>query len=144
MTRVSAMSQLARIPRDYLRPDGHLVKAHLVIHDVERVGIGSGLRFHVDTVVLVHRTLAEDDPVVRAVEADLHLHVGLATHHVQALDVRHVPWPLHIPEVHIVLSGSYRANEDGYEVFEPHGEAGAAFSLGLLHPNVPARRIEYQ
>ena len=138
------MSQLARIPTDYLRPDGHLVKAHLVIHDVERVGIGSRLRFHVDTVVLVHRTLAEDDPVVRPVEADLHLHVGLATHHVQALDVRHVSRPLHVPEVHIVLGGSYRANEDGCEVFEPHGEAGAAFSLSLLHPNVPARRIEYQ
>ena len=96
------------------------------------------MRFHVDTVVLVHRPLAEDDSVVRLVEADLNLHVSLPAHHVETLDVGHVPWSFHVPEVDVILgrrSSQVGGDEDGRgEVFEPHGEAGAALPPSLLHP----------
>ena len=62
------------------RPPGHWI-THLVVHDVEGVGPGPGLRLHVDAVVLVDGALAEDDAVEGSVEADLHLHVCLAAHH---------------------------------------------------------------
>ena len=96
------------------------------------------MRFHVDTVVLVHRPLAEDDSVVRLVEADLNLHVSLPAHHVKTLDVGHVPRSFHVPEVDVILrrrSSQVGGDEEGGgEVFEPHGEAGAALPPSLLHP----------
>ena len=76
---------------------------HLIVHDVEGVGGRARLRLHVDTVVLIHSPLAEDDAVEGTVEADLHLHVRLAAHHLQALYVGHVEGPFHVPEVDIVL-----------------------------------------
>ena len=98
--------------------------------------------FDVDTVVLVHRPLAEDDSVVRPVEADLDLHVRFPAHHVQTLDVGHISRSFHIPEVDVVLGlrSSEGGDDDGREVFEPHGEAGAALRPSLLHPTQPERR----
>ena len=60
--------------------------------------------FDIDTVVLVNSTFAEDDPVEGPVKADLHLHVGLAAHHLKTGDVCHVRRPLYIPEIYIVLA----------------------------------------
>ena len=80
------------------------VDYHLVIHDVERVGPGPCLRLDIDTVVLVNGALAEDDPIEGSVEADLDLHVGLATHDLKAGDVGHVRRALHIPEVQVILT----------------------------------------
>ena len=81
-----------------------LVITHLVVHDVEGVGPGPGLGLHVDAVVLVDGALAEDDPIEGSVEADLDLHVGLATHDLKAGDVGHVRRALHIPEVQVILT----------------------------------------
>ena len=110
------------------------LSTHLVVHDVEGVGRSSSLRLDVDTIVLVHGPLAEDDPIVRPVKTDLHLHVRLAAHHVQALNVGHVQRPLHVPEVDIVLSPGY-GGQGGQEAGEPHGRCQLVLGMqGLVHP----------
>ena len=83
---------------------GEKLSGHLVIHDVERIGPGSGLGLDIDAVVLVDGALAEDDPVEGPVEADLHLHVGLAAHDLKTGDVGHVRRSLHIPEFQVILT----------------------------------------
>ena len=59
---------------------GTPISFYLVIHNVEGVRGRSCLGLDIDTVVLVHGALAEDDPVEGPVEADLYLHVRLAAH----------------------------------------------------------------
>ena len=83
---------------------GEKLSGHLIIHDVERIGPGSGLGLDIDTVVLVDGALAEDDSIEGSVEADLDLHVGLAAHHLEAGNVGHVWRSLHVPEIHIILT----------------------------------------
>ena len=79
-----------------------LVYYHLVVQYVEGVGNGTGLGLDIDTIVLVHGPLAKDDAVEGLVEADLHFHVGLAAHDLEAGNVGHVPRPLNVPEVDVV------------------------------------------
>ena len=54
---------------------------------------------HIDTIILIHGPLAEDDAVERLVEADLHLHECFAAHDLEAGNGGHVCWPGHVPKV---------------------------------------------
>ena len=66
------------------------------------------MRLHIDTIILIHGPLAEDDAVERLVEADLHLHECFAAHDLETGNIGHVGRPLHVPEVYIILPNDTR------------------------------------
>ena len=63
------------------------------------------LHYNIDTEhnhqrsAFTYSHLAEYDAVEGAVEADLHLHVLLAAHHLEIDDLGHVRRPLRLPQV---------------------------------------------